>query len=177
MENQKKEKDGMIVEYIRKGYRGKRVIKDGAEYVQIHKGRRIGVFVALNAKQFGWSLVHLKGENREPTKNISWGKGVEIALARAKDEYSVFGLTSKVPDSIRKQFDDFKKRAAKHFTEKEFEVKDGVFVVKSSFDGEERCFSLASKKGKGRVNFSEESFRNLSDAIQSALSFSMAEKK
>jgi hypothetical protein len=99
-----------IVEYIRKGYRGRRIVKDGIEFFQQHRGPRIGVFVALNMKQFGWSLVHLKGENREAVKDISWKKGVEMAVARAEEK-----TNEKVPDSIKKQFEDFKKRAAMTF--------------------------------------------------------------
>lgn len=95
-----------IVEYIRKGYRGRRIVKDGIEFFQRHRGPRIGVFVALNTKQFGWSLVHLKGENREVVKDISWKKGVEMAVARAEGK-----TNEKVPDSIKKQFENFKERA------------------------------------------------------------------
>jgi len=162
-------KERRIVEYIRKGYRGKRIIKDGIEYAQTHKGHRIGVFVALNTEQFGWSLVHLKGEHKEPVKNILWSKGVEMAVARAKGEAEVFGLTTKIPDSIKKQFEDFKKRATKSFTEEIYEVKDSSLVVRASFDGKERCYSLGTNKSRGRINFKQTAFQNLSDAIQKAL--------
>jgi len=166
---EKSEKEKMIVEYIRKGYPGKRVVKDGVEYVQLRRGPRIGVFVALNAKQFGWSLVHLKGENKEPAKDVSWGKGVELAVVRAKNESSMFGITDQVPGSIRKQFDDFKKRAIRHFTEEVTPIKGTEFYLAVSSDGEKKHYNIGILKHRGRLHFTHKEFLSLYSAMLNAL--------
>jgi hypothetical protein len=156
-----------IVEYIRKGYRGKRIVKDGIEFIQRHRGLRIGVFVALSMNQFGWSLVHLKGENRETVKDISWKKGVEMATTRAE------GKTGEtVPDSIRKQFEDFKKRATMAFTEKLIPVeglKNLAVAVAVANDGATNQYSIVTT-GKRHVRiFRGQGFMNLYKAMRKAL--------
>ena len=104
----------MLVQYIRRGWKGRRLLKDGVEFFQQHRGPRIGVMVALNDHQFGWSLVHTKGENREPPKNVSWKKGLEMALERANATN-----VENVPDSIKKDYEHFKEQARKYFTPQE----------------------------------------------------------
>jgi hypothetical protein len=156
----------MIVEYIRKGYPGKRIVKDGVEFFQRHRGPRIGVFVALNAIQFGWSLVHLKGENRESAKDVSWKKGVEMAIARAEGK-----TDEKAPDSIRREFASFKKRATMIFTEKFFPIEgltDGNASVAVKNDEGERQFTINFTKGS-LVRMKDESFQKLYAAMQKAL--------
>jgi hypothetical protein len=158
MEDQK-----LIIEYIRKGYRGKRIVKDGVEFVQRHRGPRIGVFAAISPTQFGWSLVHLKGENREPAKNISWKKGVEMALARAR------GAGGTVPDSIVRQFEDFQKRVRMRFNEETIPVKGMKDVsIKVANDGTRTWFGIAVGKN-GRIHFRDHNFQNLFTAMQQAL--------
>jgi hypothetical protein len=153
----------MIIEYIRKGCRGKRIVKDGIEFIQRHRGPRIGVFAAISSTQFGWSLVHLKGENREPAKNISWEKGVEMAVARAR------GAGGAVPDSIARQFEDFKKRVKMRFNEETIPVKGMEDVsIKVANDGMQNRFSIAVGKN-GRVRFRDGNFQNLFAAMQEAL--------
>jgi hypothetical protein len=157
MANQK-----MIVEYIRKGYRGKRIVKDGIEFVQCRRGPRIGVFVALNDKQFGWSLVHLKGENREPVKNISWKKGVEMAIARAEGK-----TNEKVPDSIAKQFKDFKKRVQRIYSKKLIPVEGSNFSISVATDEDNKHFALVARKG--RLHFTAQTFQAMYKAMSEAL--------
>jgi hypothetical protein len=155
----------MIVEYIRKGYRGKRIVKDGVEFFQRHRGPRIGVFVALNSAQFGWSLVHLKGENQELPKDICWIKGVKMAVERAKDPPN----TEKIPDSIRRQFEDFQKWAKMVFSEETIPVEGMKDVsIKIANDGTKIRFSIAVGK-KGRIRFRDGNFQNLFNAMQQAL--------
>jgi hypothetical protein len=153
----------MIVEYIRKGYRGKRIVKDGVEFVQRHRSPRIGVFAAISPAQFGWSLVHLKGENRELVKDISWKKGVDIAVARAR------GAGGTVPDSIKRQFEDFQKRVKMAFSEETIPVKGIEDVsIKIANDGTKTRFSIAVGK-KSRIRFKDNNFQNLFAAMKQAL--------
>jgi hypothetical protein len=150
---------------ISAGYRGKRIVKDGIEFIQRHRGPWIGVFVALNTEQFGWSLVHLKGEYREAAKDISWKKGVEMATARAE------GKTGEtVPDSIRKQFEDFKKRATMAFTEKLIPVEGSKnLAVAVANDGVTNQYSIVAT-GKRHVRiFRGQGFMNLYKAMRKAL--------
>ena len=153
----------MIIEYIHKGYPGKRIVKDGVTFIQRHRGPRIGVFVALNTTQFGWSLVHLKGEHRESPKDISWKDGVKMAIARAEGKTG-----EKVPDSIRKQFEHFKKRASGVFSEKQFPVEGCNFSIAVSKHGEDKQFAIVFDK-KGRICFKPETFHNLVSVMQKAL--------
>jgi hypothetical protein len=154
----------MIVEYIRRGYRGKRIVKDGIEFVQRHRGPRIGVFVALNPTQFGWSLVHLKGENRELPKDISWSKGVAMAVVRAEGKTG-----EKIPDSIRRQFEDFQKRAKMTFSEETIPVEGMKDVsIKVANDGTKVQFSIVIGK-KGCIRFRDDNFQNLFSAMQQAI--------
>jgi hypothetical protein len=154
----------MIIEYIRKGYRGKRITKDGVEFIQSNRGPRIGVFVALSTTQFGWSLVHLKGENRELPKDISWIKGVKMAVERAKDPSN----TEKIPDSIKQQFESFKKRAIMSFTERYFPVQNSRISITVSTDGIEKHFGLSVAK-EGRIGIKNENFTGLLAAMKSAI--------
>ena len=100
----------MLIQYIRRGYKGKRLVKDGVVFIQQHRGPRIGVMVALNDHQFGWSLVHTKGPNRESPRDVSWQRGLEIAMARAN-----IANFDKVPDSIIRDYEHFKEQAKKYF--------------------------------------------------------------
>jgi len=100
----------MLVQYIRRGYVGRRLVKDGVEFFQKHRGPRIGVMVALNENQFGWSLVHTKGPGREPPKDVSWKKGLDMAVARAEGKTG-----EKIPDSITREYEQFKEKAKKYF--------------------------------------------------------------
>jgi hypothetical protein len=154
-----------IVEYIRKGYRGKRIVKDGIEFIQRHRGPRIGVFVALNTEQFGWSLVHLKGKNRESVKDISWKEGVEMATVRAEGR-----TREKIPDSIKKQFEDFKKRAIMTFTEKLIPV-EGVknLAVAVANDGVTNQYSIVTTGRRHVRIFRGQNFMNLYKAMRKAL--------
>jgi hypothetical protein len=154
----------MIIEYIRKGYRGKRITKDGIEFIQANRGPRIGVFVALNTTQFGWSLVHLKGENRELPKDISWIKGVKMAVERAKDPPN----TEKIPDSIKRQFESFKKRAIMSFTERFIPVQNSRISITVSTDGIEKHFGLSVAK-EGRIKIKNENFTGLLEAMKQAM--------
>ena len=106
----------ILVQYIRRGWKGRRLVRNGVEFFQRHRGPRIGVFIALDENRFGWSLVHMKGANREPPKNISWKTGVDMAFARAS---GMNGSTDKVPDSIKKDFERFKEQARKYFAPQE----------------------------------------------------------
>ena len=100
----------IFIQYLRRGFKGRRLIRDGVEFIQPHRGPRIGVMVALNDHQFGWSLVHTKGENREPPKDVSWKKGLVMAIARANATN-----VERVPDSIRRDYERFKESAKKYF--------------------------------------------------------------
>jgi hypothetical protein len=160
----------MLIEYIRKGYRGKRVVKDGISFVQTCRGPRIGVFVALDVHRFGWSLVHAKGANKEPVKDINWSKGVEMAILRAEGNGSTLGLSDKVPESIKKQFEDFKERATAALTEQSFPIEKTTLRVTVATNGKGgRNFSIAPQKGRGRIAFDQETFQNLCTAIHKAL--------
>jgi hypothetical protein len=104
----------MLIQYIRRGWKGKRIVRDGAVFTQQNRGPRIGVFVALDSEKIGWSLVHTKGENREPPKNVSWKKGIEIAVSRAQA-----GAEIKIPGSIRKEYFLFMQKARGYFNDAE----------------------------------------------------------
>jgi hypothetical protein len=151
------------------------------KYRRIANGRSekdCGVYpqgVSRKAHREGWhrvhpaasrpTLVHLKGESREAVKDISWKKGVKMATARAEGKTG-----EKIPDSIKKQFEDFKKRAIMTFTEKFIPV-EGVnnLAVAVANDGVTNQYSIVTTGRRHVRIFRGQDFMNLYKAMRKAL--------
>jgi hypothetical protein len=104
----------VLIQYIRRGYIGQIKYIKGAQWIQRTRGERIGVLVALNANQIGWSVVYgsLNGntpsDKKEKKSDINWDIGIEKAIERAKSPVEIAPPLS-IKDDIRR----FKIRIAK----------------------------------------------------------------
>jgi hypothetical protein len=122
----------VLKEYVRVGYPGQTAVNEyGSKFVQVSRGPKIGVMVANEKKQIGWSLLSEKedlsetidevklidtGKGRQKkvvvktpvwTSQRVWDTGTRIALERADGEAPFPEITPRV---IQRALNHFKSR-------------------------------------------------------------------
>lgn len=92
----------MLMRYVRKEGR-KEVLEDGT--VKLHRGKPVGVVVAIDKGKIGWSLCNKTDRwNREVGKNLAIGRAVNGIVAGKL-----------IPQTVFPVFLDMVRRAEKYF--------------------------------------------------------------